>query len=277
MPQVDQQLFTMIAAIAAMIAAGCSLVQGVMQYKQSKHDFYTLQNEHSASLALFYANQIIPRSTYILYVLKRSKSYSSLKSSIASWTSDERALSHFDSKEFKSIVGSTPEVFSKELFKEMLEGNEEIWGDMMYAHEYLRLTYPNIGKHVDAIPPDNPSDADAMSAYRKSTAPMLVDEFNTVSNEVLNKIEYFSMMINTGVADETTLYPSMHQTFFDVMTELYWYVCKANSASSGDRFFTHATDLYKLWIGRRNDCAMEERTVGEKQNRAYKRKRERMQ
>ena len=61
-----------------------------------------------------------------------------------------------------------------------------------------------------------------------------------------NKLEYFSICFNSGIADEDTVYQSLHSAFFDCVHMLYVFIFYANT-SEHDRFFSNISSLYVRW------------------------------
>jgi len=245
----------MIAALAACGAAVFSFFQTKMMYKASKHDAYVQKNLQSASLALFYATQIIPRCSYMHMALAHSDAYASLKSDLSK-SYYRKGPVKFDSDEFKCITGKTPFDFTKALWKELETDDSNVFHDTMRAHIYLQISYPSIGSQINPTIPDQDEETDKV-ACDKTNVFLLKEEFSTIAVELLNDLEYFSMSINTGVADSDTLYPSIHQTFFDIARELYWCICNTNKTTekAADRYYTHVIDLYNSWQEECDSCS----------------------
>ena len=74
-------------------------------------------------------------------------------------------------------------------------------------------------------------------------------EYDNLSAQLLNEIEYFSMCFNSKVADEEIVYQSLHQTFFSTVKVLYYKIAQQNSVPK-DKFYTHTICLYRSWLER---------------------------
>lgn len=64
--------------------------------------------------------------------------------------------------------------------------------------------------------------------------------------QLLNVLEYFSMYLVTGVADESVVYQSLHQTFFRIVRMLYSWIAGMNK-NPKDKYYTNIIALYKTW------------------------------
>lgn len=67
--------------------------------------------------------------------------------------------------------------------------------------------------------------------------------------DTLNTLEYFCMYFNSGVADEETVYQSLHQSFLAMVKILYFSIASKNE-SGKDKYFTNIIELYNNWAYR---------------------------
>lgn len=63
---------------------------------------------------------------------------------------------------------------------------------------------------------------------------------------VLNNIEYFAMNFAHGVADDSVVYRSLHQSYINIMQLLYFNISNLNNSSS-DKYYLNAIELYNKW------------------------------
>lgn len=78
---------------------------------------------------------------------------------------------------------------------------------------------------------------------------------------VVNKLEYFSMNFMCGIADESIVYQSLHQSFFGVISFFYPKICSANSGTGKDKYYTNLINLYNLWKEREEKYKKEEKNL----------------
>lgn len=82
-------------------------------------------------------------------------------------------------------------------------------------------------------------------------------EFNNTLDDTLNKLEYFCMYFNSGVADEETVYQSLHQSFLEMVKIIYFSIASRNK-SGRDKYYTNIIKLYKKWSDRYSECLQKE-------------------
>lgn len=93
-----------------------------------------------------------------------------------------------------------------------------------------------------------------------------VGDFNRVLNELLNKLEYFCMYFNTGVADDEVVYQSLHQSFLSTVQLMYFFIADKNEYSR-DKYYINIIILYNKWAQMQMDKKREEEEIEEKARR----------
>lgn len=68
-----------------------------------------------------------------------------------------------------------------------------------------------------------------------------------IINDVLNELEVFCINFNSGIADATIVYQSLHQTFFKCVRYLYVYISSRNDKPR-DKYFTNLIWVYNDWM-----------------------------
>ena len=61
-----------------------------------------------------------------------------------------------------------------------------------------------------------------------------------------NEMEAICICINSGIADDVTLYQSIHGVYFNIIEKLYVYMSKGNNNES-DRIYSNVRKLYIQW------------------------------
>lgn len=216
-----------------------------------------------------FADEIVPQSSYVNQMVKCSESYKNLAGIIS-----RSNLSRFDSEEYRGIVGESPQSTIKKIEREFL--SRDSFNSIISARAKLRIIKPERSipaspykafAENDRMPSDDGSKTDAeklsseqnANAAHETPAPSLEKnpkvyeamiatvEFNTVTNTLLNMLEHFCMALNSEVADDEILYPSLHQVFFSIVSLLYVYICSANNGNATDKYYTHVIALYNKW------------------------------
>lgn len=76
-------------------------------------------------------------------------------------------------------------------------------------------------------------------------------------NDLSNKLEYFCICFNSGIADDDTVYQSLHNVFFQSVQMLYLFIFKDNTFEY-DRLFSNITNLYIRWRERYKELVEKE-------------------
>lgn len=82
-------------------------------------------------------------------------------------------------------------------------------------------------------------------------------ELKNRMSEILNRLEYVAMYLNSGIANEEIIYPSLYQVFLPFMKSCYYIIAELNKESS-NKYYTNIIKLYNLWNDKYvNDVAHE--------------------
>ncbi len=83
-------------------------------------------------------------------------------------------------------------------------------------------------------------------------------EISQCINELSNKLEYFGICFNSGIADEETVYQSLHHVFFECVHMLYIFIFSQNETES-DRLYSNVSSLYLKWKERHINLVNQEK------------------
>lgn len=84
---------------------------------------------------------------------------------------------------------------------------------------------------------------------RESLSEERISHFWGVCGHLLNRIEYFSMMFVSEIAEDKAVYDSLHQTFIPNIKMLYAVICIHNNRPEG-KYFTNLISLFLKWRDR---------------------------
>lgn len=264
------QTIAAIASCAAAIAAfrECSLLR-----KQTGSETYWQQNAKSVEYAQFFADSIIPKSSYIVQVTKQSSTFEAVRSKIV-----DKKLVSFDAAEFNRLTGMNPDEVLVQLEKEARDQGSPFFRAMLSAHTYLKLAHPSSAFDVPIVSPAELDDvSDVMRrGIEMANSSALFSEYKEVMNKLLNELEFFAMAVNSGVADGEVVYPSLHQVFFSMTRASYWYICSVNRSGVTDRYYTHVTTLYTQWRQKYEANQVKAKALDDGVNKGFQSKKERM-
>ena len=176
------------------------------------------EKEKAAELARFYAERMIPKITYINII---SAEYRDLLVQIR-----DVEMRSFTVTELKSLT-------SKDIC-EIIE--KRVQNCKVELFQLARKCLP------ESMRTSFPETQDQNIQFYEM-------EFDQISSQLLNELEYFSMCFTSGIADETVVYQSLHQTFFSTIKMLYYKIAVQNDVIK-DKYYTHTIKLYKLWLER---------------------------
>lgn len=272
--QIDlNEIIQAVAAIASCIAAVAAFRECRLFRRQMKAETYLQQNAKSVEYAQFFLNQIIPKSTYITLATRPSKTIDEINTKIA-----DKELSAFNTSEFNSLTGLSPEQIFSRLQEEASDSDSPFYKALLSAHSCLSMINPDVTLNIQACRQtdlkdgsDNPQDI--VDGIDSET---LWLEFDNVRTTLLNELELFAMAVNSGVADGDVLFPSLHQVFFSTTRTLYFSICDTNKLGIADRYYTHVTTLYRNWRKRYDAIQDKTKALDDGVNKSFQTKKRRM-
>jgi len=211
------------------IAIAVSLFFIFRQAKATQEQTETMQKSHeysatwqernkAAELARFYQLYIIDEIFYIEHILKETK----LLEEIVRLGK----FNEFTASELQSKTGS--DSFANDIINKALESkNDDIFKDAYFAHKHGVTPYDDSGNLLDSIKYD----------------------FMKCFSSLLNSMEYFSMCFVTGIADESVVYQSLHQSFLKCVHMLSWMIASSN-INPKNKYYTNLIHLHNLWAQR---------------------------
>lgn len=236
--------------------------------------------EKAIELSKFYSDNILlNKITYIKSVFSRcgiQKIIECVKFS---------DLKEFDNQELEEVLGNEKTLIIKKIMENI--GSVEI-GILINASKYINFV--SINDYLDNLDAINFEKYHKATAESEAAATIGEDlskeeqekikkqksimsnrklnyhyyrskysrEFNHTVAESLNLLEYFCMNFNSGIADEETVYQSLHQTFLGTVKLLYYNISERN-VSGKDKYYTNIIKLYNKWSDRYEEQHQKER------------------
>lgn len=228
------QITTNIFVIISVVFVGYQAYMYKTDYK-TKND--KMEVEKAIQLAEFYANHIIERVPHIIGVYKQI----GIEDIIVEI--DSTKMIEFDKEELDTLI---PEKKQKEIKEKLADIKVEyiISGrgrQKVDQGNYYEDSIDNLArmKEINGFKKDNPE-------LYKFCVRILNSEFNLMKTDILNKLEFFSMYFNSEVADEGTVYQSLHQTFLKAV-KLFYYEIAVRNNKGCDKYYTNIIQLYNTW------------------------------
>ena len=225
--------------LSAVIAAVVAYVQYKKQTRDKMRDINYEKKKCACDMAYLFAEEIIPLASSLKNIIKESDSdaYEQLfriflSNEIADFDEAEsiELLSkseHDQDYVEKALYEVKPEVICKA--KMSLCKNEHD-RSVLYNH-YM----------------DNSVDNDTENSAQKIA--LLYSDYRLMQSSLLNKIEWFSMVFHYGIADEETVYQSLHQAFLSTVNLMYFRIASHNTYAP-NKYYTNLIWLYNHWSER---------------------------
>ena len=197
------------------------LVISVLQYISSNVEATIIKEKEKKVRAAEMANQfqkeIIPLANILAGAYAKSGLNEKLLSKIAT-----KKLEMFNREEILAFVS----------VKDIRRAMDDLYAGYLIDH----CTEKNIGD----------KDGEQGLVFSSSECKVAEEEINVCINNLANGLEYFCICFNSGIADDDTVYQSLHQVFFQCVHMLYVFIF-FNNISEYDRLYSNIMMLYLRW------------------------------
>lgn len=205
--------------VASLIYAALGVALAVGQYYYSKK---VGRIQTAINLAEYFKNNILDKYPAVRYVFSKTADtiYKSVKPD---------SFKAFDADEMKRLFSEGD--ISK--LKNLEKDRDFVDCISVVLSTYYEKNYQNIAEE-----------------YKDSA--MINDFANKYVFAILNNLEYFAMNFTHGIADESVIYQSIHNSYIEIVEALYYHIAKQND-SVDHRFYSNVIELYQIWKRRSND------------------------
>lgn len=228
--QIVLTLFTIVSVLIAYLA-----------YRDGKQ---RKKVEMAVSLVHYYQDKIISKISFINVVLEKTSVEDLMKRSFP-----RNRIKDFDQEELISlsekadIINLVDDAITKIPIQHIL---------------FARIVFEDGLKQVSKLDcflsTDNPEES------KKAFEMLVLDDFVSEISELLNILEWFSMNFVQGIADEKSVYQSLHQSFISIVHSLYYFISK-NNTQSCDKYYTNLIKLYNTWSKQKYESAQKEEKI----------------
>lgn len=244
-----------IGTIVALFSLLFVAIQTQTLSRTYKYNCNWQEKEKAAELAYMYKNNILPSVNYISSVQKATGIMELLRNinldSITNFNQEElHRLTSADIEKNVVVAWSKDEnitllithrqIFKQTCNKRMHDINPFLMRKWIEAKNNVR------DKNGKEITIQSEEKAALLEALRR--------EFFDVVSNTLNDLEFFSMNFVSGVADDSVVFPSLHQTYLTLVQLLYYYIAVQNK-NEKDKFYTNVIELFEKWrtVDRENE------------------------
>lgn len=221
-----------IVGVSVVLGAVIAIWQYVLTARCERAKIKNDRIQKAIDLAEYYKDNILPELVALRFVFDTtgiSKILLNIKSS---------QMNEFDNIELQkclsqSSIDKIKELMQSKKMAETILVSEQIYGLNLNLENYVRSTKGEKGELQIEINKDG--------IYRRFMSQII--------NKMLNNMEYFSMNFSHGIADESVVYQSLHQTYIEAVQLLYYNIA-INNKPDGMQFYTNVVKLYKKWYKR---------------------------
>lgn len=222
-------LIQIIVGVSVVLGAIIAIWQYVLTARCERAKLKNDRIQKAIDLAEYYKDNILPELAVLIFVFENTgirKILLSIKPS---------QMKEFDNVELQECLdeNSIDQIknlmISEQMAKTILVA-DRIYGLKLELNDYIRTIKDGEGKTKIEI--------DAALIHRRFMSQII--------NKMLNNMEYFAMNFSHGLADESVVYQSLHQTYIEAVQLLYYNIA-INNKPDGMQFYTNAIRLYKKW------------------------------
>ena len=219
-----------------------SAIIAVWQYwlnRQTEKERYIFEKKAQAiKLSEYYKDNILKDYVAIKYVLEKSGLLQILEKI------DKQKMQNFDCAELNTLLSVSDQKTLDEI-----KNSKKFVKTLIEANEAYDLGFDNCGLKIN-LDDDTNNNIESNPIYIRITRQFMSGKVQ----RTLNNMEFFAMHFdkNHEIADENVVFPSLHQTYLEMIQMLYWVIAKQNDKPHA-KFYTNVIRLYQLWYNKRKD------------------------
>lgn len=222
-------LIQIIVGVSVVLGAVIAIWQYVLTARCERAKIKNDRIQKAIDLAEYYKDNILSELSALIFVFDSTGIRQILLNVKPSQMRD------FDNVELqecldKNSIEQIKNLMSSEQMAKTILVADRIYGLKLDLNNYIRTTKDDEGKTKIEI----------------DTAPIHRRFMSQIINKILNNMEYFAMNFSHGLADESVVYQSLHQTYIEAVQLLYYNIA-INNKPDGMQFYTNAVSLYKKW------------------------------
>lgn len=166
---------------------------------------------------------------------------------------NDLSVAYSDDKLRKEIIdyldNSNLERFDREEVRRLFPKDACLQYKIQIAQNYLMKTSNEYKQLVEQQKRSNELSEEEKTTIEVKLRNMVWDAYRKVSEmstDLSNSLEYMCICFNTNIADDETVYQSLHNVFFLAVHMIYIFTFEANT-NEHDRLFYNVMILYKKW------------------------------
>lgn len=227
------QIISSIFMIAGVVIA---VWQYCLSCKSTSRDLAIAQVQRAIDMSSYYKDNILNSYPAIRYVFEKAD----LVQIFDSVPIDK--MKDFDSHELKSLLSKNQidqlkNAQNTKKFKTAILEANDIYGLKLHYLSYETITEQN-GQKSKSL------NVDTTSLLTAFLADLLCD--------TLNNLEFFALHFRHNTADESVVYQSLHQSYFEIVHLLYYNIANKNE-DPADKLYTNVIWLFNEWKQKKSE------------------------
>lgn len=217
-----------ISALFVVVGTAIAVIQYIFNSDTARRDADKQRNLEAAKMADEFRKNVIP-----------------LISDLSVAYCDEK----FNKEIIDYLDGANLEHFNKEELDRLFPENGYIQYRVQLARNYLVQTDEEFTKLENEYRNNTKLTKRDKDKIAEKLNDMILDSLvkvSQISTELSNSLEYMCICFNTNIADDKTVYQSLHQVFFKAVHMIYIFTFDANE-NEHDRLFYNVMVMYKKW------------------------------
>lgn len=240
-----------IGTVATLISLVFVAIQTMTLKRTYKYNCAWQEKEKATELAQMYKNDILPSVNYIGSILKETGIMETLSNinvdNIDSFNQTE--LYRLTNRDIQDRIERKKDNFSAiNILFVMRQRFSQICNKKIHSINPA-LIEKWIASESGAKDKDG-KNISMKNEEKRALLDALWFEYSSIVADTLNDLEYFAMNFTSGVADDSVVFQSLHQSYLTLVQLLYYHIAIQNEHEK-DKYYTNVIALYKKW--RRTD------------------------
>lgn len=227
---VSQIVATIFVITGTVVAAWQYYLSSKADIRQTK----LIQVQKAIDLSEYYKNNILQKYAAIEYVYNRC----GIKAILDKIKADD--MKDFDEKELNRLLPKSDVDRLKEI-----ANSEEYARAIVDANIIYNLNL-NIKTRLQQ------GENEGENLVQVAVHPLLVSFIFSMKQELLNNMEFFAMHFRHKTADSTVVYRSLHQTYLDIVQNMYYSIAEINKLPES-KYYTNVIALYREWYDKNQE------------------------
>lgn len=222
-------LWQIVSAYFVIVGAAIAIWQYTMTATAERNKIEKDNIGKAIELSEYYKDNILSIGTMINYIYREVGICNIID------RCDINNMCNFDHSEIPSVISKDSRLEieeinrSEKLLKTIMKA-DLVYGMELNVEKYVEMEKNGSNTTIGNIRPDA----------------ILRHFFANCVSEVLNNMEYFALHFTHGVADDTVVYQSLHQTYIQFVQLLYYEIANKNKDGCHD-YYTNVIGLYNKW------------------------------